>query len=189
VKTINVFAHYNGNDIAMKYAFLFGSNVFVVPSNTISYIDNEQTTRFLRIVSVHYDTPPDQPRTVLSIDADIKDNEGHVLRITANQSEDISNFEIHETYDRVLVSKHDGSTVLDVHQLDYETAMSLEHNIIAELEVNMPLAVIRVRGNFLLGGIHIEIDNEKLFIDDDSYATAALAGEDDLRFSHSGILI
>jgi len=173
----------------MKYAFLFGSNVFVVPNNTISYIDNEQTTRFLRILSVHHDTPPDQRRAVLSIDADVKDNEGHILRITANQSEDISNFEIHETYDRVLVTKHDGSTVLDVHQLDYETAMSLEHNITAELEVNMPLAVIRVRGNFLLGGIHIEIDNEKLFIDDDSYATAALAGDNDLRFSHSGVLI
>jgi len=173
----------------MKYAFLFGSNVFVVPNNTISYIDNEQTTRFLRILSVHRDTPPDQPRAVLSIDADVKDNEGHVLRITATQSEDISNFEIHETYDRVLVTKLNGSTVLDVHQLDYETAMSLEHNITAELEVNMPLAVIRVRGNFLLGGIHIEIDSEKLFIDDDSYATAALAGENDLRFSHSGVLI
>jgi hypothetical protein len=173
----------------MKYAFLFGSNVFVVPNNTISYMDQEQTTRFLRILSVHRDTPAGERRQVLSVDADVKDNEGRELRITANQPEDISNFVIHETYDRLLVTKPDGSAVLDVHQLDYETAMSLEHNITAELEVNMPLAVIRVRGNFLLGGIHIEIDNEKLFIDDDSYATAALAGDNDLRISHSGVLL
>jgi hypothetical protein len=173
----------------MKYAFLFGSNVFVVPGNTISYFDNEQATRFLRIVSVHKDDRADEERFVLSIDADIKDNEGHVLHITNNQSEDVSNFLIHETYDRLLVSKRDGSTVLDVHQLDYKTAMSLEHNIVAEMEVNMPLHIIRIRGNFMAGGLHIEIDNEKLFIDDDSYATAALAGDTDLKFSHSRVLI
>lgn len=172
----------------MKYAFLFGSNVFVVPGNTLSYVDNEQATRFLRIVSVYKNEQGEQ-RSVLSIDADIKDNEGHVLRITNNQSGDISNFLIHETYDRLSITKRDGSTVLDVLQLDYNTAMSLEHNIVAELEVNMPLHIIRIRGNFMAGGIHIEIDNEKLFIDDDSYATAALAGETDLRFSHSGILL
>jgi len=172
----------------MKYAFLFGSNVFVVPNNTISYIDNEQTNRFLRIISVYKNDPGEQ-HSVLSIDADIKDNEGHILRITNNQCEDTSNFLVRETYNQLSVSKRDGSTVLDVHQIDHKTAMSLEHNIVAELEVNMPLHVIRIRGNFMAGGIHIEIDNEKLFIDDDSYATAALAGDTGLRFSHSGILI
>src|SRR3569833_2886239 len=173
----------------MKYAFLFGSNVFVVPGNTISYVDNEQTTRFLRIVSVHKDDPSGEKRSVLTIDADIKDNEGHVLRITNNQSEDISNFHIQETYDRVLVNKRNGSTVLDVHQLDYKTAMSLEHNIVAEMEVNMPLHIIRLLGYFLAGGLRIEIDNEMLFIGDDSYAMAAQACETDLRFSHAGVLI
>jgi len=173
----------------MKYAFLFGSNVFVVPGNTISYVDNILSTRFLRIVSVHKDNPSGEKRSVLSIDADIRDNDGHVLRIANNQVEDISNFLVHETYNRLLVEKRDGSTVLDVHQLDHKTAMSLEHNIVAEMEVNMPLHVIRIRGNFMAGGLHIEINNEKLFIDDDSYATAALAGETDLRFSHSGVLI
>ena len=173
----------------MKYAFLFGSNVFVVPGNTISYIDNILSNRFLRIVSVHKADPSCEKRSVLTIDADIKDNEGRVLKITNNQSEDITNFLIHETYNRLLVSKRDGSTVLDVRQLDLKTAMSLEHNVVAELEVNMPLHVIRIRGNFMAGGIHVEIDNEKLFIDDGGYASAALAGDTDLRFSHSGVLI
>jgi len=175
----------------MKYAFLFGSNVFVVPGNTISYVDNEQATRFFRIVSVHNEDPAAGRNSVLKIDADIRDNDGHVLHITNNQLEveGNSNFFISESYDRIHVSKPDGSTVLDVLQLDYKTATSLEHNIVAELEVNMPLHIIRLRGNFMAGGIHIEIDNEKLFIDDDSYATAALAGDTDLRFSHAGVLI
>src|SRR3569833_3447973 len=154
----------------MKYAFLFGSNVFVVPGNTISYVDNEQTTRFLRIVSVHKDDPSGEKRSVLTIDADIKDNEGHVLRITNNQSEDISNFHIQETYDRVLVIKRNGSTVLDVHQLDYKTAMSLEHNIVAEMEVNLPFHIIRLHGNFLAGVLHIEIKKKKQKNNKNSYA-------------------
>src|SRR3569623_1866062 len=102
------------NKPAMKYAFLFGSNVFVVPDNTISYVDNILSTRFLRIVSVHKDDPSGERRSVLTIDADIKDNEGHVLRNTKNRSEDTSNFLNHDTYDRVLVNKPNGPTVLEV---------------------------------------------------------------------------
>src|ERR1700756_1439392 len=98
----------------MKYAFLFGSNVFVVPGNTISYVDNEQATRFLRIVSVHKEDPEGEKRSVLSVDADIKDNEGHALHITNNKPGDITNFLVHETYNHLLISKRNGSTVLDV---------------------------------------------------------------------------
>jgi len=173
----------------MKYAFLMGSNVYVVPSNTISFTDNEGTHRFLRIVSLHHDTPPDQKRTVLTIDADIKDNEGRVIRLSGNKAEEAPDYDILEQTDRVLVTKPDGTTVLDVHQVDEKTAMGLAHHVSAELEVNMPFVAIRLRGDFLLGELHIEIDNEKLFIGDDSYGNSALAGKGDLRFSDSGVLI
>src|ERR1700744_2470959 len=120
----------------MKYAFILGSNAYVVPANTISYSDAGQTVGFLRILSIQRDTPPDQPRAVLSIDADITDSEGHVVRLRANQPEAAADFDVHEAPDRVYVTKADGTTVLDVHQLDWDTAMGLEHNISAELEVN-----------------------------------------------------
>ena len=173
----------------MKYAFIMGSNVFVVPSNTISFTDNDGTHRFLRIVSFHHDTPSDQPRAVLIIDADIKDNLGHIIRLTGNKPEIAPDYDILEQTDRVLVTKPDGTTVLDVHQLDEKTAMGLAHNVSAELEVNMPFVAIRLRGNFILGGLHIEIDNEKLFVGDNAYGNSALAGENDLKFSDSGVLI
>lgn len=173
----------------MKYAFLLGSNVFIVPSNTVSFTDNNETQKFLRILSTHHDTPSDQKRAVLTIDADVKDNEGHALHLTANKPDGTTGFDILEQPDRVLVSKADGSTVLDVHQLDDKTASHLEHNIIAELEVHAPVAVIRLRGNFMVGSLHIEIDNEKLFIGSDSYGNSALAGKDDLKFSNTGVLL
>ncbi|HVS93514.1 MAG TPA: hypothetical protein VHE59_15850 [Mucilaginibacter sp.] len=173
----------------MKYAFIMGSNAFVVPDNTLSYVDHDQSNRFLRILSIQQETPPDQPRAVLTIDADITDYEGHRLQLTANKPEATSDFDVHETPNRVHVTKPDGTTVLDVHQLDEKVAMGLEHNISAELEVNMPVTAIRVRGNFMTGGIHIEIDNEKLFVDGDSYGNSVQAGEHDLRFSHEGVLI
>ncbi len=36
----------------MKLAFLFGSNIFIIPSNIISYVDNDQTNIFLKIKSI-----------------------------------------------------------------------------------------------------------------------------------------
>ncbi|MGN6637320.1 MAG: hypothetical protein ACTHJ8_00295 [Mucilaginibacter sp.] len=173
----------------MKYAFLLGSNVFIVPSNTVSFTDDNETKQFLRIVSTNHDTPPDQPRSVLTIDTDIKDGEGHALRLTANKTDGATDFDILEQTDRVLITGADGITVLDVHQLDDRAASHLEHNILAELEVHAPVAVIRLRGNFMVGSLHIEIDNEKLFIGSDSYGNSALAGKDDLKFSNAGVLL
>ncbi|MFB9843103.1 hypothetical protein [Mucilaginibacter ginsenosidivorans] len=173
----------------MKYAFLLGSNLFVVPGNTISFTDNEGAHRFLRILSVNQPTPPDQPRAVLTIDADIKDNQGNEIHLIANKPEVAPPYDIMEQTDRVIVTRPNGSTVLDVHQLDDHSARSLEHNIVAEIEVNAPVAVIRVRGDFIVGDLHVEIDNEKLFLGEDSYANSVLAGSDELQFSHSGVLI
>ncbi len=173
----------------MNYAFILGSNSYIVPGNTISFTENQQPQNFLRILSVHKDTPPDQPRSVLVIDADFKDNEGHVVKLVANKAQDAPAFDIHEQPDRIHITKPNGETVLDVHQMTWETAMRLEHNIVAELEAHQPVVPIRVRGNVTLGGLHIEMDNEKLFIDADSYANSTLSGKYDLRFSHEGVLI
>ena len=173
----------------MKYAFLLGSNLFVVPGNTISFTDNEGAHRFLRILSVNQPTPPEQPRALLTIDADIKDNHGNEIRLTANKPEVAPPYDILEQKDRILITMPDGRTILDVHQLDDRSARSLEHNIVAEIEVNAPVAVIRVRGDFIVGDLHIEIDNEKLFLGKDSYANSVLAGSDELQFSHAGVLL
>ena len=173
----------------MNYAFILGSNSYIVPGNTISFTENQQPQNFLRILSIHKDTSPDQPWSVLKIDADFKDNEGHVIKLVSNKAQEAPAFDILEQPDRVHITKPGGETVLDVHQMTWKTAMQLEHNIVAELEAHQPVVPIRIRGNVTLGGLHIEMDNEKLFIDANSYANSTLSGKTDLRFSHEGVLI
>jgi hypothetical protein len=169
----------------MKYAFIFGSNVFIVPTGVISYIDHDQTTEFLKIRSIYNS----MTQSHLSVDIDLKDIEGRGLKLIDNQLIDAIGFTILEERDRVLVTRPDNSTVIDVHQLDDRSAMQLEHNITAELEVHAPIAVIRLRGDFMLSRLHIEVDNEKLFISSNSYAGSAIAGHNGLQFTAAGVVL
>ncbi len=170
----------------MKYAYIFGSNSFIVPQGSISYTYNGQSTSFLSIRSVYHDTAAESR---LSVNIDIKDMHGAELKITDNKIENGTGFNLTVQRDRVLVTGTDGLAIIDVHQLDDRSAMSLEHNVVAELEVHAPVAPIRVRGNFMLGDLHVEIDNEKLFINDNSYANSTLAGHSDLQFTAAGVVL
>ncbi|MDB5136315.1 MAG: hypothetical protein JWP37_2918 [Mucilaginibacter sp.] len=169
----------------MKYAYILGSNAFVSPDGFISYTENGETKTFLSIRSIYHDTAADSR---LSIDLDIKDMYGRDFKLTNNQTDNTTGVNMAER-DRVLLTNNDGTTIIDIHQLDDESAMRLEHNIIAELEVHAPIAVIRIRGNFMLGGIHIEIDNEKLFVNDNSIANSTHASHTNLQFVPSDIVL
>ncbi len=170
----------------MKYAYILGSNAFVSPHGYISYTENGETKTFLSIRSIYHDTAVGSH---LSVDVDVKDMLERELKLTDNQAGSDNVFKISEERDRVHITNHLGNTIIDVHQLDDQTAMRLAHNIIAELEVQSSVAVIRVRGDFMLGGMHIEIDNEKLFINGNSYANSVLAGQNNLQFVPSEVVI
>jgi hypothetical protein len=170
----------------MKYAYILGSNAFVSPQGYISFTEDGQTKQFLSIRSIYHDTAAGSH---LSVDLDIRDMLDRELRLNENQPGADNVFKIITDRDRVRVTDHMDNTIIDVHQLDDKTAMALEHNIIAELEVNSPIAVIRIRGNFMLGNLHIEIDNEKLFINGNSYANSVIAGADNLQFATEGVVI
>ena len=167
----------------MKYAFVFGTSAFIVPNGVISYADGENIKQVLRIQSIYHDT---QPNSFLSVDLNIKDDKGNQLILAGSNREFGSLFKVESHRDSVKVLKDDGSLLIHVHQLDDEAAMSLEHNITAEFEVNTPLAVIRITGDFMVEDVHVIAENEKLFLNDDGYATSALAGNH-LRFTANGI--
>ncbi|MGZ3753476.1 MAG: hypothetical protein ACXVB0_25290 [Mucilaginibacter sp.] len=173
----------------MKYAFIMGSNSFIVPGDTIVFTENEQTTDFLRVVSVYHDQPSGHGHSSLTVDMDIKDTDGHILQIKANKPVNAADFKITEQPDRLLITKSDGATIIDVHQLDEKSAFKLEHNITAELEALAPDAVIRIRGNFMVGHLHIEVDNEKVFVNGNSYANSTLTGKTNLEFTTEGIVV
>lgn len=169
----------------MKYAFILGSNSYITNHGAITFTDGEQNRSFLSIRSVYHDNAADSK---LSVDLDIKDAQENKLKLTDNLSDDSTGFNINLQRDRVLVTRHNGDTIIDIHQLDWESAMALEHNIVAELEVHAPITAIRVRGDFMLGKMHIEIDNEKLFINDNSYANSTLASKNNLQFEEAGVV-
>ena len=172
----------------MKYAFVIGSSAFVVKGKTISYGEEGNWKSFLRINTVSQGGP-DSEGSSLNIDVDIKDTDGTPVTIVANQPVTGAPYTIKKERDSIHVLRLDGTTIIHVHQLDNDSAMSLEHNIVAELEVNLPVAVIRITGEFFVDGLHIRAENEKLLINDNGYATAALAGDNDLKFTAEGVVL
>lgn len=172
----------------MKYAFLIGSSAFVVRGKTISYGEEGNWKSFLRINTVSQGGVNSAGQS-LNIDLNIKDTDGTPVTIISNKPVTGAPYTIKTTQDSIDILRLDGSTIIHIHQLDNNSAMALEHNIVAELEVNMPVAVIRISGEFYVDSLHIRAENEKLLINDNGYATSALAGENDLKFTSAGVLL
>lgn len=170
----------------MKYAFIFGTSAFIVPQGAITIANEDITKQILHIHSLYHDN---DPASFFSINLDIKDADGNYIRLTENRAESAGDYKVETTKNSVKVLNANGSLLIQVHQLDDATAMGLEHNITAEFEVNMPLAVIRINGDFMADDIHIIAENEKLWVNEDSWATAALAGDGPLRFTAGGVVI
>lgn len=170
----------------MKLAFLFGSNVFISPSNIISYVDNDQTNIFLKIKSIFL---KNREESALTIDTDLKDIEGRGLKIHNNEVVTSFGYKVSKTPDRILAKGLDDSTVFDIQQLDDESARNLEHSIKAELDSHEPDAVLRIRGDFMMGKMHFAVDNEKLFIGRDYHTSSAISADNGLKFTPSGFSI
>jgi hypothetical protein len=173
----------------MKYAYIIGTNAFIVPSRVIGYSDNGEEKEFLRVNSIYHNLPPKAEQSVLDIDLNIKDTDGTAINIVLNNLQAGSPFSIKKEHDSIQVLRPDGSTVIQVHQLDDDAAMDLEHNITAELEVHAPVVVIRIFGDFILGDIHISAENEKLFVNDNGYANSAMIGKNQLVFTADKVVL
>jgi hypothetical protein len=170
----------------MKYAFIFGTSAFIVPQAVIVTANADITKQILHVHSLYHNN---EPESFFSINLDIKDAAGNYIRLTGNKAESEGSYRVETTKDSVKVLNADGSLLIQVHQIDDETAMSLETNITKEFELNMPLAVIRINGDFFAEGIHIIAENEKLWVNEDSWATAARTGTGPLRFTADGVVV
>jgi hypothetical protein len=59
----------------------------------------------------------------------------------------------------------------------------------AEIAAHSPDAVLRISGDFMMGKMHVEVDNERLSIGrGSSYYSAAMAGNNELKFTPSGLV-
>jgi len=129
----------------MKYAFIVGSNAFIIPHGAISNGEHD----FLKINSIYHDTSDLGANSTFNIDLNIKDVDGSAIDIRANNAVIGASYSVIKQRDRIKVLRADGSTIIHVHQLDYEAAMGLEHNIVAELEVTHLLQLSVSPENFL----------------------------------------
>jgi len=173
----------------MKHAFVIGSNAFIVPGKTISYGEEGNWKHFLRINNIYHDTSAPAENSFLDIDLDIKDTDGTSVTVLSNTPVTGAPYTIKTKRDSIMISRLDGTTIIHVHQLDDESAMSLEHNIVAEFEVHSPIVVIRITGEFFVDSLHIRAENEKLLINDNGYATSAMVGHNDLKFTAAGVVL
>ncbi|HZY37856.1 MAG TPA: hypothetical protein VFE53_14460 [Mucilaginibacter sp.] len=173
----------------MKYAYIIGSNAFVVPSKVVGYTDNGQEKEFLRINSVYHNDHPGAGQPTLECDINISDTNGTPVTLVANKLANAPLYSVVLEYDSVMVRRPDGSTVIHIHQLDQDSAMQLEPYITAELEVNVPVAAIRIFGDFKLGSLHILAENEKLFINGDGWGNSVKGGLNQLKFTEEGVVL
>ncbi|HEY0245104.1 MAG TPA: hypothetical protein VGC01_06035 [Mucilaginibacter sp.] len=170
----------------MKYAFIIGSNAFIVPHGVINYADNDGSKEVLRIQSIYHDN---EPGSALAVNLDIQDTNGTIIKLYDNQLEDNNNYKVATERDSIRISRADGKEIIHIQQLDETSAMALEHNITAEFEVSSPVAVIRLFGDFKIEGLNISAENEKLFINDNGYATSAMHGTNQLTFTTDGVVL
>jgi predicted PilT family ATPase len=171
----------------MKYAFVFGSNAFITSQGVISYTDNGETKEFLRVNTTikRYEGAPE---STLGVTVDVTDTNGNPVKFS-DIINDAPDFRIEQTTDRIKALKADGSIIIDIHELDDHSVQHLSHHITAEIDRYSPIAVIRLNGDFKAGDYHIAIDNEKLFIDGNSYAESVHVEHDGgLVFSKEGVL-
>jgi hypothetical protein len=174
----------------MKYAYIIGSNAFVVPGNVISYNDHGQEKEFLRVNEIYHDpTPNHEEQPSLNCDINVTDVDDTPVTIVANKLANASAYHVTTEHNSIMIARPDGSVLVHIQQLDEDSAMSLEHNITAELEVNRPVVAIRIFGDFKLGDLDIKAENEKLFINGDGWGNSVLGGLKRLKFTEEGVVL
>lgn len=165
-----------------------GSNAFFTSHNVISYAANGDTREFLRINHT-VKHKPGATATPLGVNVDVCDARGTAVKLSDNVI-GTPGFHVEQTNDRVRILKSDDSLIIDIHELSDEAAAGLSHHITAELEKEDYVVVIRLNGHFRIGDLHISIDNEKLFIDDNSYAESVqVEHAGGIVFTQAGLLL
>ncbi|GAB2688685.1 hypothetical protein GCM10027037_09050 [Mucilaginibacter koreensis] len=171
----------------MKYAFVLASNVYISHQPVISYADNDTQTEFLRVTSYKPNKKHDAHHTALTIEANFNVEGGQPVKVSTNDFDNITGYHTHAADDILTLSKNN-DVVFEIHQLPEEDFSSLQSHIYNEIEAQGADAVFIIRGNFWVNGHHIIIDNEKLFVDDDSYATGVTNNHEGVLLSPYGIL-
>lgn len=172
----------------MKYAFLLGSNAFIVNNPIITYIQDNNTIELLKIKSLYSPAANNANSTVLVVDTNFTDAQGHTIALTDSDFNH-TDYKTVRTDKQIHVTDSNGHIVIDVLQLDEDAKPGLSSHVVNELAHHPDATVIRLRGDFTFGNHRISIDNEKFFIDNDVYAESVKAGNNGVQLSAKGVIV
>lgn len=167
----------------MKHAFIFGTTIFLSEQPTLTFVDGDNSTEFLKVLSFYNHQKGTDDR-VLNITAHIASNSGEVIHVNNNVLDAGPAFHLETSSGRIKVfqSGHE-EPVLDVYQLDQHEYPHLSSFITKEIEAQHPDAVLTIKGNFRVGGAHFLIENEKMFIDSNGFANGVVNAHHGIRLS------
>jgi len=172
----------------MKYAFIFGTSIYLSTERTVSYADTDSKIPFLKIASfyAHHNNSENSP---LSIDAEITTSDDEKVVINSNQTDANTNIKVVADDKRVQLYRagHE-HPVLDVMQLDKHEFDALSSHIANEIEAQQPVAVFKIKGDFRVNGHRIVIDGESLYVNGDSFANGVVNAHEGVTLTPDNIL-
>ncbi len=171
----------------MKFAFIFGTNIFLSTENTVSYADADTRIPFLKILS--YRKSDNNSDKHLAIDLDIATSHDEAIVWRGSQFEGTSPVQVSAGDDSVKLFR-DGheEPVFYIRQLTDDDISGLSSHIVNEVAAQQPLAVFKISGDFRVGGHRIIIDNEKLFVNGDDFANGVTNSKQDAALTPYGVL-
>jgi hypothetical protein len=149
----------------MEYGFLFGSNLLVNTQTTFSVEIDGKIREFFRVREIY--KARDENSSYLTIDVDIKDNEGtrEVKLFKSNVVATQSDIEYSITKNQTIVSRADGTLIIKIEQLEIDDVTpQLGQNMIDFLNEHKVEALIRVTGNFYAGTILVDANEERVIL-------------------------
>ncbi|MCJ8209169.1 hypothetical protein MUY27_05580 [Mucilaginibacter sp. RS28] len=172
----------------MKYAIICGSNLFVADRPVITFIEDGQSTEVLHIHSLgnKQHAISDIRRTI--INTNLTDLDGHQIMLS-DQDYYHSNYRVKRDEHSVSVTNLDGDIVLEITYIGIAEMEKLPESVCARLKALSPAQIIRIKGDFMIGEHHITIDNERMFVDDESYKEAVQTDKDGIKLSCTGLLV
>jgi len=171
----------------MKYAFIFGSNIFITTDRAISYSDKDSKVEFLKIQS-YYAHRQNTEDHVLAIDVDINTTDDQKIMLNSNQPIADTVIEVKVEPKRVqLYRAGHAQPVLDVYQLTADEYTHLSSHIANEIEAQQPEVVITIKGDFKVNSHRIVIDGERLYVNGDAFANSVVNAHEGVTLTPDGL--
>ncbi|WON93909.1 hypothetical protein [Sphingobacterium sp. UGAL515B_05] len=164
----------------MKYAIVFGSNVFIGTNGVLKVNSGDKTEEFFRIREIYNER---SEGSFLAVDCDIKDIDGkREVKLFKNRPVATDeNINVSTNKNVTEVMRSNGTTIIKIEQLSIDDPTLHENinleSLFREQEI---LLVLRITGNFYAGSFLVESDYSKLKIGSSSLSGNILIGGGDL---------